>query len=170
MGMMNVRIIRKKLKVVAMAGILSAMVTACRWGNLSYSASASVPQSWTRMDTVEFMISDNGFHLTAGRAFQFVVDVRYTGEYAYRDLWLLLRHNVADSLKWQTDTLCCPLYSQKGRPLGQGLTGLYTIEIPYTTLVADGSGQTRMQLIHCMANDSLKGISDVGIRVRSLTE
>ena len=87
MGMMNVGIIGKKLKVVAMAGILSAMVTACRWGNLSYSASASVPQSWTRMDTVEFMISDNGFHLTAGRAFQFVVDVRYTGEYAYRVKW-----------------------------------------------------------------------------------
>lgn len=154
-----------------MASMVLVMAASCHWGSLSYSASASVPQQWTRMDTVEFRIpapmGGAAGYLTAGRDFQFVVDIRYTGKYPYRDLWLLLRHNVTDSLNWQTDTLRCPLFSEGGHPLGKGLTDLYAIDVPYATLAPDGDRQVCVQLIHCMADDSLRGITDVGIRVQS---
>lgn len=157
------KVIRKRLEEAVMAGIVLAVAASCHWGNMSFSASSSVPQEWTQRDTVEFALPI----LSAGCTFHFVVDVRHTEAYAYRDLWVLLRHNVADSLSWQTDTLRCPLYSEEGHPLGTGLTGLYTVEVPFATLQSDGSSRARVQLVHCMAGGPVKGITDVGLQVRN---
>ena len=157
------RVIRKKLRGAVMASIVLAVMASCHWGDISFSASSSVPREWTRKDTVDFQLPV----LKAGRTFHFVVDVRHTEAYTYRDLWVLLRHNVADSLHWQTDTLRCPLYSEDGYPLGKGLTGLYTVEIPYGTLVSDGSSQAQIQLVHCIADSAVVGISDIGIRIEN---
>lgn len=145
-----------------MASVWLVVITSCGWSNMSYSHFLSVPQEWTWKDTMEFELPE----LPAGRICHFEVGIRYTETYTYRDLWLLLRHNVADSTLWQTDTLCCPLYSSKGQPLGEGLFGLYTMDWPYTFLLSDGSHQARVQIIPCMRNDSLRGITDVGITVR----
>ena len=146
-----------------MASVWLAVATSCGWGNMSYSHFSSVPQEWTWRDTMEFELPE----LPAGRMYHFEVGVRYTETFTCRDLRLLLRHNVADSAHWQTDTLHCPLYSSKGHPLGKGLFGLYAVDLPYATLPSDGSHQARMQIVPCLTNDSLRGITDVGITVRS---
>lgn len=172
--LLKVGIDRKRQRRIVIAFFCLVITVACRWENLLFSASVSVPQQWTRMDTVEFNISEQlsniSTRLTPDRSFRFVVDIRYTRKYAYPDLCLQVRHNVTDSLNWQIDTLRCSLYDGKGKPLGKGLANLYAIEVPYATLVADGGNQVCVQMVHCMADDSLKGITDLGIRVQSIVE
>lgn len=152
-----------RIKEVVMVSVWLAVATSCGWGNMSYSHFSSVPQVWTWKDTVEFELPV----LPAGRMYHFEVGVRYTEIYTRRNLRLLLRHNVADSAHWQTDTICCPLYSSEGLSLGKGLFGLYSLDLPYASLPSDGSHQAQVQIIPCMRSDSLRGISDVGITVRS---
>lgn len=146
-----------------MVSVWLAITTSCGWSNMSYSHFLSVPQEWTWKDTMDFELPE----LPADRMYHFEVGVRYTGAYTYCDLRLLLRHNVSDSACWQTDTLCFPLYSSKGQPLGKGLLDLYTMDWPYASLPSDGSHQARVQILPCMRSDSLRGITDVGITVRS---
>lgn len=93
------------------------------------------------------------------------MDVRYTEKFPYRDLWLLVRHNMADSLHWHTDTLCCPLFDEEGHPLGNGLLELFQTEVSCTTIISPDSVHTCVQIMHCMADDSLEGVTDVGIRI-----
>lgn len=145
-----------------MASIWLAMSVSCNWNNVSYNAYTSVPQEWTREDTMRFNLPELPF----GHMCSFNVGVRYTDTYTYRNICLLFRHNVGDSLNWQTDTICCSLYDDEGAPLGKGLAGVYTIESPCFTLSSDGSRQSQVQIVHCMSSDSLRGISDVGLMVK----
>ena len=145
-----------------MASIWLAMAVSCNWSNVSYNVYTSVPQEWTRKDTMRFNLPELPFNHKCS----FNVGIRYTDTYTYRDIWLLLRHNVEDSLSWQTDTIRCSLYDEEGIPLGKGMAGVYTVESPCFMLSSDGGHQPQVQIVHCMSNDSLRGISDVGLMVQ----
>ena len=157
----------KHIKEIGIACLGLAMAVSCGdWGERMYHHSKSVPIEWTQNDTVSFPLPV----LPEGKEFNVCVDVYYTDKYHFQNLWLLVRHNIEDSLRWQTDTLCCTLYNNDGLPLGKGFAGLYQIEVPLKTLQADGSCVAGMQIMHCMTDDSLKGVMDVGIKVSSISE
>lgn len=157
------RIVLQQIKEAVVAGIALVVIASCHWGDVEFHQFRPVAPEWGRRDTLEFGLP----LLEAGNRWSFGVDVRYTDAYPYRDLWLLVRHNVADSFIWQSDTLRCTLYDTEGCPLGKGLTGLYSIEVPLAVLSSDGGHQPRVQILHRMADSVLVGIQDVGLKVRS---
>lgn len=145
-----------------MTGMWLVVATSCHWGGTVYHQFRAVPEGWSQTDTLLFALPPLSDGADKGRMF---VDVRYTEKFPYRDLWLLVRHNMAGSVHWQTDTLCCPLFDKEGHPLGDGLLELFQTEVPYATVVPPDSGHACVQIVHCMADDSLEGVSDVGIRI-----
>lgn len=146
-----------------MAGMCLALVASCDLENRVYHQARSVSQKWAFGDTLEFELPI----LSHEASFDMFVDIRYTEEYLYRNLHLLVRHNIEDSLHWRTDTLCCQLRNEAGYPIGKGFAGLYQLEMPLATLVSDGSSCTRVQIMHYMAGDSLVGVTDVGLKLQS---
>lgn len=154
--------LRTRIREVAGASLWLVLAASCHWDGTVYHQYRAVgSDGWRRGDTVLFELP----RLPKGQTMDVRVDVRYTGEFPYRDLWLSVRQNITDSLAWQTDTLRCTLYNKVGYPLGHGGTNLYSVEIDFLSLPSDGSGCAGIRLSHCMADDSLKGVSDVGIRI-----
>lgn len=152
-----------RIKEVVVAGMWLVMATSCHWGGTTYHQYRSInEEGWQRTDTLGFELPS----FSAQEEVEAFVNVRYTGRYPYRHLWLIVRNNVTDSLRWDTDTLCCALYDEQGRLLGEGLAGIYQAEIPVATWLSDGSGCAGVRISHGMDDDSLSGIMDVGIRIR----
>lgn len=149
------------MKKAVAASVVLAAAASCHWGDTCYHRYSPVGDGWGKTDTVRFDLPD----LKAGETYRLYVDVRYAGTYPYRDLWLLVEHNVADSLKMSADTLRCRLYGEDGLPSGKGITGLYEVEIPSVRMVADGSRAAVVRLSHCMAGDRIDDIVDIGIRL-----
>ncbi len=151
----------KDIKKAAVASVMLATAASCHWGGTCYHRYSPVGDGWSREDTVSFHLPQ----LEAGSAYRLYVDVRHSEAYPYYDLWLLVQHNVADSLKMETDTLQCRLHDADGYPYGKGLTGLYEVEIPSLRVVADGSRSAVVRLSHCMEGGHVDGITDIGIRL-----
>lgn len=155
--------LRRSIKEVVMAGMCLVMAASCHWGGTVFHQCRAVDgDGWQRSDTLLFELPV----LPKQKEVDFLVDVRYTGEFPYRHLWLVIQSNVTDSLLWQTDTLCCTLYDEKGNFAGTGMAGVYQVEVPLATCIPDGSSCARVQIGHCVNDESVKGIMDVGIRVK----
>ncbi len=153
----------RSMKEVVMAGMFLVMAASCHWGGTVFHQCHAVNgDGWQRSDTLLFELPV----LPKQTDVDFLVDVRYTGEYPYRHLWLVIQSNVTDSLHWQTDTLCCTLYDEKGNFTGTGMAGMYQVEVPLGTRTPDGSSSARVQIRHCVNDASVKGVMDVGIRVK----
>lgn len=155
--------LRRSIKEVVMTGMCLVMAASCHWGGTVFHQCRAVDgDGWQRSDTLLFELPV----LPKQKEVDFLVDVRYTGEFPYRHLWLVIQSNVTDSLLWQTDTLCCTLYDEKGNFAGTGMAGVYQVEVPLATCIPDGSSCARVQIGHCVNDESVKGIMDVGIRVK----
>lgn len=145
-----------------MAGVWLVMAASCHWGGTVYHQCRSIhTDGWRQGDTLSFELPA----FAGQKEVEAFVDVRYTEEFPYQHLWLVVRNNVVDSLHWDIDTLCCALYDEKGQPVGKGLAGLYQVEIPLAVWSPDGSGCARVRIEHAMTDKLLKGVMDVGIRV-----
>lgn len=152
---------KRYVRNAVVASMVLVAAASCHWGDTCYHRYAPVGDGWGRTDTLCFDLPA----LEAGEGYRLYVDVRYTEAYPYYDLWLLVHHNMADSLNIQTDTLRCRLHEEGGTPSGRGITGLYEVEIPSVQTVSDGSKAAAVKLTHCMAGGSVDGITDVGIRI-----
>lgn len=142
-------------------GLLSLLPVACWWDNTVYHCYQPVGDGWKQTDTLCF----HPPRMERGGKYRMAVDVRHTGRYPYRSLWLLVGHNLTDSTETVTDTLECVLADRQGLPLGKGVASLYQLEIPYGIIEADGGGVPFVRVSHCMRGEPLEGISDIGIHL-----
>lgn len=115
-------------------------------------------RGWFGEDTLLFALDS----LASGR-YSMNVEVRYTADYPFQDLWLVVQHNLVDSAHWMVDTLHCQLVDERGSIQGVGLSGLYQLQIPFKEIeVRKGGATPLVRLNHCMSG-LLKGVSDIGL-------
>lgn len=115
-------------------------------------------RGWSGEDTLLFVLDS-----LASARYSMNVEVRYTADYPFQDLWLVVQHNLVDSAHWVVDTLHCQLVDERGTIQGVGLSGLYQLQIPCKTVeVRKRQGRSLLRLRHCMSG-LLEGVSDIGL-------
>jgi len=143
-----------------------AVTTLIFWGcgeNYFYAKSETIEeQSWPK-DKVKgfgFSVEDTT------SSFNFIVNVRNTTDYQYRNLYVFMNTIYPDNTS-SRDTMELILAAPSGRWLGKG-SGFYrdnlfmfkkNVHLPL-------KGEYRMEFIQAMRTDTLKGIDEIGLRIQ----
>lgn len=118
---------------------------------------------WHQDSVWEFLADSAASYLECGQ-YDVSVELITNRGYPYRDLWLLVSHNIADTLM-RTDTLHCFLADEHGRWLGHGVGSLNQLSVPYRSFIfCDSTRSHRLEIRHAMEDDLLRGVEAVGIR------
>ena len=141
--------------------LLIWITTACDKQTLYYSYQSIPSSEWTKSDTLFFNVPITDslvfLHLSA--------EVRNNNYYPYRNLYLIISHNLEDSTTWQTDTLKYMLANEEGKWNGEGWNSLYHSSLPLKTAVPRHPGNYTFKIIHGMKDEKLLGINDIGIKI-----
>jgi len=96
------------------------------------------------------------------------INIRNDINYGYRNLWLFVKIEEPDGIAL-SDTFEIAMADPSGKWLGEGFGGLKTREVIYRRNVYfPHSGDYKISLQQGMRENSLDGISDVGIRVEKM--
>ncbi|MEG1564051.1 MAG: gliding motility lipoprotein GldH [Bacteroides sp.] len=155
---------RSLLKNSCLLLLCSWFATACITPTVYHSYLSIPEKGWRKSDTLVFQVPITDslsaiLHLTA--------EVRNTNEYAYKNLYVVIAQNVADSAVFHTDTLEFILANKDGKWNGTGLGNLFQSALPIGTAVTKKTGTYTFKISHGMKDEQLKGIRDVGIRVEN---
>lgn len=118
-------------------------------------------KTWSKSDTITFTpeISDSLSE------YYTYIEIRNHNSYPYQDLHLAISYNMPDTLSFKTDTLKLQIADKEGRWLGDGWGGLYQLSFSIATLKANTTGPYKFYINHCMADETITGINDIGIRI-----
>lgn len=118
-------------------------------------------QAWNYKDVLQFSIS-----VQKKESVLFSVALRNTSDFQNANIWLFLSIE-SPSGKVQQDTLNCLLANDYGYWLGSGFSGLYLTEHSLDKLIDfDEQGDWNVRVTHGMREDSIQGISEVGLLIR----
>lgn len=102
-----------------------------------------------------------------------IISVRHTQNYPFQNMWLFLEWD-SDSLSSashpiflpQRDTIEFYLADQRGRWLGNGFGQLREMPVLYAqSIIFPHAGNYLFRIRHGMRDNSLRGISDVGLQI-----
>lgn len=146
--------------VIHLAAVLTLVVTtvACRWNDTVYHSSRSCGNEWCRDSVLTYDLPTLG-------PIRSEIELRYDKRFPYRKVWLKVEHNLNFPTVRETDTIGVELYDKSGNPLGKGMAGIYQISVPFITFSGRGGYKRGMSISHCMSDDYLVGISDIGVRI-----
>lgn len=127
-----------------------------------YHAFRTLPvEGWTRGDTLCFALPRQT-HTMSCRA---TIEIRHTGRYPYRSLWLLVSHNTTDSLQFRTDTIECALTDAHAHFDGTGINDLYQKSFPLSPMTLKAGTSPIIRVVPFMKDRFLPGITDIGVRL-----
>ena len=127
-----------------------------------YHAFQSLPtDGWKRGDTLLFTLPRQ----TEPQHYHARIEVRHTGDFPYRSLWLVVSRNTVDSLTFRTDTIECVLTDPNGHFDGDGINNLYQKSFPLPDLTLPAGFTPTVKIAHHLQDRYLTGITDVGIRL-----
>ena len=149
-----------KLKYLTL--ILTAIIASACTENVVFQASKSMPKGiWVKDNIVNFNFE---WADTTG-SYDVVIDIRNQNNYPFQNFWLFANLYNPDGEVYR-DTLNCVLADNSGRWIGEGMGSVHHLPVSF---IQDArfqkSGKYRLELIQGMRTDSLKGISDIGIRI-----
>lgn len=136
------------------------LTTACDKKTVYHSYHAIPTEGWKKSDTLFFDIPVKD-SLTQ---FNLAAEIRNKSNYVYRNLYLVISHNLEDSTVWKTDTLLLILADKEGKWNGTGWGSLFQSELPIGTIAIQHPGNYTLKIIHGMQDEILKGINDIGIK------
>lgn len=112
------------------------------------------------------MNSEYSFELDMAKMkgpFDMNLEIRHAGNYPYSNLYVFLRSDFPDG-GVRVDTIECLLAKPSGEWYGSGLGDLMSLSIPFRKNLKFGQeGVYNMSLSHGMRQDTLEGITDIGI-------
>lgn len=150
---------RNKLVWLSVLGL-----AACQNSTVYHSYLPVPTKGWERGDTLVYALPSS---VPAGE-YEMAVGIRYLDAYPYRDIWLSISCNMQDTLHYATDTLQLFLADEAGDRVGSGSGGLYQCTLPYKmsfSIRQEGQSRT-IRVVQIMKDNPLKGISDVGVRLK----
>ncbi len=93
------------------------------------------------------------------------INIRNDVKYKYSNLWLFIEIEEPNGTA-ATDTFEITLADPSGKWLGNGFSGVKTLEAVYKrNIFFPASGDYRIQIEQGMREDVLKGITDIGVRL-----
>lgn len=137
----------------------------CQQETAYFSFQSVPPTGWTKKDTLVFALpstlNPGQYHMDLG--------VRHTSQYAYRDLWIYIQLNSADSISPIKAERAQLILAQKdGKWNGTGISGKYQCLIAYPTPIdiSPNDSVKEIKIIHAMLDNPLYEIKDIGIRLK----
>lgn len=130
--------------------------------NTVYHSYQSIPsEGWKKSDTLFF-------NLTVTDTLQplrLSAEIRNKSNYAYRNLYLSVSHNLKDSTVWKTDTLQLILADKEGKWKGTGWGSLFQSTVSISSVTVQHPGRYTFKVAHEMQDELLEGINDIGIKI-----
>ncbi|KAA6345414.1 hypothetical protein EZS27_007020 [termite gut metagenome] len=146
--------------------VVTFLSVACTDNVVYHSYRHISKKGWNRGDTLIFdiQISDS-----TPTHYYLYAQVRNRTDYPYQNLLLSISHNLQDSSVVVTDTVRCLLANAVGQWTGKGWGSLFqaTFDIGEYTSV-DPAGMRIVKVIHCMEDEIVTGINDIGIQIKEI--
>lgn len=137
--------------------LILALASSCQSRTAYYQYRHTPVQGWEKNDTLAFNIPC----VPAAGDYGAEVGVRINNEFPFKALTLIIEQQVLPSGKTFTDTLRCPLISDKGKSLGQGV-GSYQYTFPLRRLRLSEGDSLHVVIRHDMMREIMPGVSDIG--------
>lgn len=150
------RTLRTSLLLVAvliLAGCEAGMVFD-RYGHVS-------ERGWSKQDAVEFNVP----RLRQGGDYALALGIRFTDDYPYRNISLIVERQVFPSKHVLRDTVECRLADNNGVRQGSGFIN-YQTSLPMATDSYRAGDSIRIVVRHNMRNEQIEGITDVGVSLQ----
>lgn len=144
--------ITRKIITAIIIALSSSLFVACS-GRVVSSDWLSVDRQGWHQDsvlTLHYAVEDTMEN------YELVLYVRHTEQYPYQNMWLFV----------DQDTLEFYLADDRGMWLGNGKNGLIEMPVLLDENMRIAAGEHTISVRHGMRNESLRGISDVGIVVK----
>lgn len=130
--------------------------------NCAYQKMEAIKNAEWHMDSTfvhEVQLTDSS------QAYNIKLELRHRTDYLNSNFFLFMR-STFPSGKTRQDTIECMLAQPSGKWLGNGLGDMKTISIIYRDRVSfKTSGTYKFELAHAMREETLVGISDIGISI-----
>ena len=116
--------------------------------------------TWLRNDPVCFdadsvMMADHDIY-------DLYISIRFKDSFQYKSLWILFEKATLDAIA-PADTICIPLTYDTGDWKGKVSHGIVEVDYPLSRDINISRGCS-LELSHCMPQDTIPGIMDVGIK------
>ncbi len=149
--------------VLFSAAVLLTILTACAEGEVYYRFHHIGKGQWFRDSTLVFTM--DSLDLPPGRRYDVTIELSSSRVYPYRDVWLQIDHNLADTV-FRSDTMHYQLADEYGKWLGSGVGGLHQLSLPFLSAVSlDRSRKYVLEISQIMNDDPLTGIEKAGLKV-----
>lgn len=138
-------------------------VTSCGY-NPYFDENVSIKdEAWSQSDTVELTVDIEDTE----EKFDMFINVRNNKTYAYMNLFMFIDIIDPDGEMWR-DTLAFQLADEKGNWRSDDVSETYVMTSfsAYTNYSFPKKGTYTFKLIHGMYDEPLKGISDIGVKLK----
>jgi gliding motility-associated lipoprotein GldH len=152
------------LKNSALFIVVTFLPVACMEDHVVYHSYQYISKKgWNRDDTLTF---DMQILDSTSTHYYLYAQVRNRTDYPYQNLLLSISHNLQDSSVVVTDTVRCILANTVGRWTGKGWGSLFQSTFDINEYISvDPAGMRTVKIIHCMEDETVTGINDIGIRI-----
>ncbi len=116
------------------------------------------PEGWLRSDTVRYVV--DGIRDT-GR-YDAGAGVRITDDYPFTSITLCVVWSALEQDSIIVDTITVDVFEREGNVVSNGIT-YYTFTTPIRSMQIADDDSLSVSITHCMAQDTIRGISDVGL-------
>lgn len=145
--------------------LIACILQACNQETLYHTFHNVPPSGWMRKDTICFDVTVCDSHTVPC---QLYVEVRNRNDYPYQNLPITLTLTLPDSTVSFNDTLSLTLANKESKWTGKGWGGIYQSSFPISQLQLTQPGNYQFYIQHCLDDEQVKGISDIGIRLDRL--
>lgn len=171
MTKMTDKLIDKMAALLVIAAFCLLGVGCVKSDNVAYSKFLAVSEDgWSRMDCANFLVADGDtiIQLADSTLYDVIMVVRYTNEYPYQQLYLSVEemYHVGEFV---TDTVAFDIAYPDGRLLGGVQGGLHE-SVDTLRRAVRLSRDYSLTVSHCMSEELLQGVSDVGILIKESKE
>ena len=147
--------------IIILISILA--MSSCQNREIYYHFKEIKGGEWSKNDTLHFEIDSS--LINPGEIYNITVELGYSANYPYQNLWLYSIDNLTDSHS--------TLYSHQylladsfGRWYGSGFGALYQLTLPYKEAVSFKERRSlHIKIIHGMRDEPLVGIEKLGVKV-----
>lgn len=148
-------------QIFILGAIYAVILLGCKNNAVVDTFKPIANQEWRYLDTITVQIPVED----TSKFYDLYLNVRHTGSYAYRNLYVRLRL-YSPTGETGTQTVSFNLADPAGKWLGKGLGDLYESKILWREAAKfTSAGQYRVVIEQFMREDPLPGISDIGLLV-----
>ena len=141
------------------------LITACTSKEIFSEFHSFSDATWSRSEKVNFEVSV----LDSTQQYDVFLEIRNNNDYPFRNLWLFVDITTPDG-KQRRDTINAELADVYGKWYGKGVS-LYTYSFPYELKIQyPNTGAFIYSITQGMREESLNGISDIGLTVSKKTD